>query len=307
MKIEYLPNLPSAGGKIDLSAFKKKEKPTRPEDFLPALTKSLRSQAEEINSEFPGLLTDSAQIEMVGPEAEKDSSLVAQQEFGFASSSGKQEERWREDRDKNPSNLTEIALTLLFHKFLKNDFIVARASAYDDYNNGVDLVLIDKKTGAIVCGFDEVITHFKDGNSPKKEEKLKRKMQAGGARLKYGAFIKEGRLERGSRHNLPAFYLALTRNELDDLLPVLAQQAEGNNGQKKESQQGPEVPESLEKLFVSLATSLDNQLRVFAANRNLHPHLLDNLNKFQSSLLKIKTASQSEKQEEIDVLAANAA
>jgi len=145
MKIEYLPNLPGPGGKIDLSAFKKKEKQAPPEDFLPSLTRSLHLQAEEINKEFPDLLTESAQIKMIGPEAEKDAVLVTQQEIGFAASAGKQEERWRQDRDKNPANLTEIALTLLFHKFLKNDFIVARASAYDDYNNGVDLVLIDKK------------------------------------------------------------------------------------------------------------------------------------------------------------------
>jgi len=155
-----------------------------------------------------------------------------------------------------------------------------------------------KKTGAIVCGFDEVITQFKDGNSPKKEEKLKRKMQAGGARLKYGAFIKDGNLERGSRHNLPAFYLALTRQELDDLLPMLAGQVSDNDSQEKKLSQKSEAEENLKKLFGNLAVSLDNQLRSFSADRNLHPHLLDNLSKFQSSLLKIKNAGQLEKTEE---------
>jgi len=40
----------------------------------------------------------------------------------------------------------------------------------------VDQVIIDKKTGAVVCGFDEVITHFKDGQAPKKEENMDKKM-----------------------------------------------------------------------------------------------------------------------------------
>ena len=280
MSIEYIP---FPGNKIDLSAFdnRKKEKKKPLESYLGALKNGLAEQAQEINYEFPDFLNTDGQIKMVGREASSDATLVESQEEAFALGIRKTKEEWQKEKENQPSNLMEMALTILLHKYLKKDFIVARASAYDDYNNGVDQVVIDKKSGAIICGFDEVVTHFKDGRAPKKEEKLKRKMLAGGARIKYGAvFNKQGELERASRSYLPAFYLALTKDDLNELLPALT-----NN------QPSSQEEEVLNKIFSNLSSSLQEQLAELSKETNLDQRLEKNLGNFQASLERINHAS----------------
>jgi hypothetical protein len=275
MGIEYLSGI-KPGDKIDLSRFKKPERNFRPEAFLNKLKEQLAGLAKEVNQEFPGLLDTNGQMTMFGQSASGDSDLVGQQEAAFSAGAGKNLADWRRDKESNPASLTEMALTLILDKFLKDDFIVARASAYDDYNNGVDQVIIDKKTGAVVCGFDEVITHMSDGASPKKEKKIEEKMLNGGARLKYGATIKEGRLERCPLKNIPAFYLALTKEDLNNALEALAA---GNGAGPAEN-----------KIFNSLIASLDRQFEIFAARPDLPVELKTNLNKFKDSLEKIKVS-----------------
>jgi len=277
MAIEYL-SFP--GNKIDVSAYsnKRREKIKPLDSYLGALKTELLNQAQEVNQEFRDFLDDNAQIKMIGFDAVSDAALVEQQEEAFSLEFKKSKEEWRKDKESQPANLTEIALTVLLHKFLKKDFIVARASAYDDYNNGVDQVIIDKKSGAIICGFDEVITPFKDGRAPKKEEKLKRKMQAGGIKIKYGAVVNnQGELERSSRSNLPAFYLALTKDELAELLPALTNDMEKNKADL-----------ILQKTFSSLSASLSEQLVNLKEEVNLNPRLQENLEKFQALLAGIK-------------------
>ncbi|MFA4999759.1 MAG: hypothetical protein WC545_00125 [Patescibacteria group bacterium] len=273
MGIEYLSGI-KPGDKIDLSRFKKSERNFRPEAFLNKLKEQLAGLAEEVNQEFSGLLDTNGQMTMFGQSASGDSDLVGQQEAAFAAGAGKNLADWRRSKESNPASLTEMALTLILDKFLKDDFIVARASAYDDYNNGVDQVIIDKKTGAVVCGFDEVITHMSDGASPKKEKKIEEKMLNGGARLKYGATIKEGRLERCSLKNIPAFYLALTKEDLNNALEALAA--------------GEAAGQAENKIFNSLIASLDKQFEIFAVRPDLPAELKANLDKFKDSLEKIK-------------------
>lgn len=275
--IKYLPGI-QAGQKIDLSKFDKKkpEKIFRPEVHLDNLKQQLVALAAEVNGEFGDFLDAEGQIILIGRDAVSDAALVEQQEEGFALELGKSREDWRRDKDLNPANLTEMALTLVLHKFLKEDFIIARASSYDDYNNGVDQVVIDKKTGAVVCGFDEVITHFKDRQSPKKEGKLEEKMLAGGARLKYGATVIDNRLERRPLRNIPAFYLSLTK---EDLIKILSSLKPGN-----------EISRQEEDVFNHLVESLDRQFISFSSRQDLRPELAVNLEKFKNSLEKIKSS-----------------
>ena len=76
-------------------------------------------------------------------------------------------------------------------------------------------------------------------------------MAKGGAYLKYGARLENGRLVRSTVKNLPAFYISLDKQELLDLMEVL---------KNPQASQGVE-----EKIFQKLITSLEGQL----ANRNL--------------------------------------
>lgn len=277
MKIEYSPGI-KPGDKIDLNKFgKKPEKIFQPEVYLDNLKKQLAALAAEVNQEFGDFLNTDGQINLSGRDMASDAALVEQQEDGFALEAGKSRDDWYRAKELNPASLTEMALTLVLHKFLKNDFIIARASSYDDYNNGVDQAIIDKKTGAVVCGFDEVITPFKDGRAPKKEKKMEKKMLAGGASLKYGATVINNQLERRPLRNIPDFYLSLTK---EDLIKILSSLKGGN-----------EISREEKSIFSHLVKSLEEQFSSFPDRQNLPPELAANLGKFKDSLEKIKSAA----------------
>ncbi|MCX6795690.1 MAG: hypothetical protein NT165_03135 [Candidatus Falkowbacteria bacterium] len=217
---------PKIIGKIDLSAFQKKteQKPAfRPEKFLPKLESILAAQSREVNESYGDFLDLEAKIKMTGAYAEKDQQEVDDIEAYFAR--GRQEElsTWKDKKKGHPATIAEMAVTAVLHKFIGQDFIVARASDYDDYKNGVDNILIDKKTGAVICGFDEVLGAVGDSGLAMKQEKLsksdkKSERKRVGTYVKYGATVKSGELERRSMGNLPTFFLSLSREELMLLL-----------------------------------------------------------------------------------------
>jgi len=169
----------------------------------------------------------------------------------------------------------EIALTIMLAKFLKNDFIVARASSYDDYNHGVDSVLIYKKTGEVVCGFDEVIGNRGDDGGQKKAEKMENIMNKGGAQLKYGAKMLDGQLVRSEVKNIPAFYMSLSKVELGELLDSLKNNSDMTGALE-------------EKIFSKLINSLEEQ----AAKQNLNKSLQI---KTELALTRLRTCFNTEK------------
>jgi len=137
-------------------------------------------------------------------------------------------------------------LTVALNDTLKDKFIVARASLYDDYNNGFDLEIINKETGDTICGIDYVLGDENFDGGEKKEGKLKKIMDKGGATIKYGAKLENGVLTRAAIKNTPAFYLALKKIELNDLVSGLK-----TGGNKRE--------EADKKIFNKLLSSLTGQ------------------------------------------------
>ena len=254
-------------GHIDLSKFEKFKKEPNFEKYLRFLKdKALPDLARDANSEFANFLGIDGRINLEGRESVSDKVLVDAQEEGYSKEAGKSLNEWRRDTEKNPATLTEMALTVMLYKYLKEYFIVARASDYDDYNNGVDQVLIYKPTGEVVCGFDEVIGNFGDDGGLKKAAKLEKIMARGGAQIKYGAKMQDGILVRSEVRNIPAFYMSLSKAELGELLESLE-----TNGDKTSLVE--------DRIFAKLLNSLEAQ----AAGQNL------------SADLKIKTNSALEK------------
>lgn len=229
---------PKILGHIDLSQFDKyKKKDTGPklETYLPFVKEKLRTNATEVNQEFPNLLNPDGRIAMVGPEAQSDQHLVTQQELAFSSAEGKTIGKWQADSKKDPAGLTEMAIVVLFYKYLSDDFIIARASKWDDYNKGIDQVVIEKKTGDIVCGVDELSGDINDkyGSSKRgeaKKDKIQKMLDGGGTQIRYGVSKQEDKLVRSSVNNIPAFYLSLEKEELRQLLEAL------KNNERKTSQ-----------------------------------------------------------------------
>jgi hypothetical protein len=258
-------------GKIELP-----EKKISPEEYRPFLEEKLTARSREINEHW-GLdfLDNEGAIKI--PEVEetvKDRQFVSDREEEWAIYKHQTVAEWRATRAKNPSLIAEMAVTLSLSRQLGDRFIVARASSYDDYRYGVDNLLIDRESGAAVCGFDDVLGFTGDDGGSKKQKKMEKSLAAGGSRVKYGATVSAGRLLRQPLEHLPTFYLSLSKQELDDLL--------------KDLKAGETVTEKERALGNKLINSLAAQ-REAAKNIATNPELQENLNLFNESLLAMES------------------
>lgn len=270
MGIEYLTGI-QPGQIIDLSKIKDTKREPSFEAYLPSLNETASKLNEEVNEKFPYFVNKEGQIGMNGfseEETEKHRKEVLAQEKFFSSDGGKDKVEWSKDKKRNPSNITEIALTILLQKCLGKDFIVARSSKYDDYINHVDQVIIYVPTGEVVCGFDEVIGNIGDDGGEKKKEKLRKIMARGGANIKYGAQLKDGQLVRSEVKNVPAFYVSLSKENLRELLDSLKNNPNENSEVEKE-------------IFSKLLASLENQAAGQSMNSNLRIKTNSMLEKFR--------------------------
>lgn len=127
-------------------------------------------------------------------------------------------DRWRKEKINNKNGQMEMAVTGLLHKILKDDFLVVRASAFDDYAGGVDNIILNKRTGEAVCAFDEVHEGGAGERTGEKMDKIKKVAMRGGAKVRYGIKLEKGELTRAEMTTLPVFYLGLKSAELTDLL-----------------------------------------------------------------------------------------
>lgn len=112
----------------------------------------------------------------------------------------------------------EMAVTALLYKVLKDRYMIARTHDYDDYINGADNIIVDKETGAVVCAFDEVHEGGMGDRQREKEAKVQRVVKKGGANVRFGMHLNEGKLERAKLEHLPMFYLGLNTGELEELM-----------------------------------------------------------------------------------------
>jgi hypothetical protein len=115
-----------------------------------------------------------------------------------------------EDKSAEPGEQLEMLTTGIFHKFLKNDFLIVRSSEYDDFKYGVDNFIIDKNSGDIICAFDETSSL----SDEKKNEVLDKNIVREGGRLQYGLKIENGKLILGPQPSIPIFYLVLSRKSI---------------------------------------------------------------------------------------------
>lgn len=118
----------------------------------------------------------------------------------------------------------EMLKTAIFQKNLGEGFVAVRSSGYDDIKNGVDNLILEKKTGNIVCALDEVAGRGVES----KENKVSEINKQDGASLKYGLKYEpevsksSGKrevkmaLKLGKVENIPLFYLALPQKLIQE-------------------------------------------------------------------------------------------
>ena len=132
------------------------------------------------------------------------------------------------EREIKIGKIWEMLATAILDEKLGQDFIVTRTSRYDDICNGdakVDTLLLDKKTGKIICVFDEVVTlddREKDERFKEKKKNIAQLNNFSGAKLKYGISFEGSddnrKLKRRKVENIPTFYLDITMSQLDELM-----------------------------------------------------------------------------------------
>lgn len=187
----------------------------------------------------------------------------------------------RKKKEISKSNQAEMAITALLHKVLKDRFLVVRTSLLDDYKNGIDNLILDKETGAVICAFDEVLENDGDKNrgASKKIEKIKKSAVLGGTRAKYGVALNNQKIVRAQARNIPVFYLPL---ESDDLFALT---------EDLYNVQGDTTTEIENKIFAHLINSISDQKQILEA-LTLPPVMRKKLEEFESSLNTLKTYTQ---------------
>ncbi len=234
---------------VPLSRLKPREKPKARENYTEKLSVMMREISERVNKEtlakhgLRKFLHSDGSLNMAGyagelysaEDVESDSDRVHDMEVEFSRAKISQVqafyrekygaktqeeivEHWRKEKKQNKNGQMEMAVTGLLHKILKDDFLVVRAAAFDDYKNGVDNIILNKRTGEAICAFDEVHEGGAGERTHEKMDKIKKVAAKGGARVRYGIKLENGELKRAEMTTLPVFYLGLKSDELTELL-----------------------------------------------------------------------------------------
>jgi hypothetical protein len=187
-------------------------------------------------------------------------------------------EKWRESRNQNKATQIEMAIMALLYRMLKDEFIVIRSAAHDDYTGGVDNLIVNKKTGDVLCAIDDVHTDDSgiEGRDPNrgKAEKIKKIAAKGGAKVKYGVTVENGRLKKSKLENIPVFYLGLTSEQLKELMSTMSFDPDA-------------APTAIEiKLFTQMVSSLEEQKKSLS-QLDLKSGIKNNLGKLDASLTRL--------------------
>ncbi len=268
-----------------MSRFEQHKRPERPAEKLERLMSAIaQKQNQELFFDGVPLLKDDCTINMeaFGGAAEDEKKIWEQdvknsaaqnqnvQEYYKAKYNAEGPEQivkqFRQNREEHASVQLEKAVTAIFYKILKSEYVVVRSAVYDDYFNGIDNVIVNKKTGDIICAFDEV--HGQEGQErydEKKRLKFERSKRQG-SELKYGIGLENGRLAKKSIKNIPVFYLALSSGEFKELLGRMNFDAESSPNEAEKA--------TFDKLLGSLKSQA-NQLEKEKLSQEVRSHLFN--------------------------------
>jgi hypothetical protein len=188
----------------------------------------------------------------------------------------------KKNKNETPSGKLEMAVSGLLYKILKDDFVVVRASDYDDRINGADNVIVNRHTGDVVCAFDEVHDHEGGDRHQGKLAKVVKNAEKGGTTIKYGfTFEKDSetqqtKLVRKAIEHIPSFYLGLAPEELQDLL----------GGMQFDIHKGVSKVELV--IFDKLISSLERQVTSLKENTRINKGVRQSVGNFEISLHRMK-------------------
>lgn len=264
------------------------------EEYRQNFLTSIRSIVEQVNQEYDTtLLSEDGTVSMkqfgyTKEELEEDKKKMKDKENGWlrrdmglnpdSEISKELREEWLRNQAKKAMNkksdLAELVATVLFHKVLGKDYIIARASKYDDYF-GFDNIIVHKKTGTVVCTFDDVHDR-KDGSTiQEKKREVVKSAQKGGATIKYGFTFRNNQLVKEKIEHVPKLYMAFDMKELDQALETV----QPSNLQS--------VSEAEYKVYNRMIENFEEQIDILK-NNSRDIKLLENIEKFAHLLPELK-------------------
>ncbi len=213
---------------------KQRDLPRDLEEYRKEFGAGLEAMAKSVNTDLAHkLLTGTGAVRMEGfypkeiladdrQKMETKKTSWIQKHFSTAEVSDEQREQWEKMEAAKPrkGELLEMVVTVLLHKVLKDRYVIARASKFDDYF-GFDNIIVNKETGAVVCTFDDVHDQAYGDTVQEKIHEMKKSAQKGGARIKYGFTFENGELVKKEIDHVPKLYNPFSVSELDDALRVV--------------------------------------------------------------------------------------
>ena len=176
-------------------------------------------------------------------------------------------------KEKRLSEICEMLVTAILYKNLKDNFIVVRTSEYDDIRNGIDTLILDKNTGSVVCAIDEIGETSGLRFEEKKGKIMEKNCIKGGGFLKYGLYFEgdggDMELKKGLVDNVPLFYYAISREEIEKALEQFSSSQAVSPAEKT--------------IFESFLQSSLEQIDLLR-NEHLHPNLKGHLEMFEKSI-----------------------
>ncbi|MCK5084834.1 MAG: hypothetical protein KAQ64_04235 [Candidatus Pacebacteria bacterium] len=113
----------------------------------------------------------------------------------------------------------EKMTVIILNKILGEDFIIVHSSINDDTYHSIDTLIIDKKTGEIVCTLDEVETDLEKSIYYEKIRKLaKINEKFGGAFIEDGLELKDGKLINKNIRNIPIYLFQISEEDFEKVL-----------------------------------------------------------------------------------------
>ncbi len=274
--------------------FQKKEQSKSNAEYRKELLGAMREIAQEVNQAYGiTLLSEDATVSMKQfgyskEEVESDKQKMRDKENkwirrdkglnpGVEISKEIRAQWLQEQTEKNKtrkSDLAEMVATVVFHKVFGKEYIIARASKYDDYF-GFDNIIVHKATGTVVCTFDDIHGSKEGTTMEEKKREVISSAEHGGATIKYGFTFRDNQLVREQIKHVPKFCMAFDMIELSRALEIV-------NVSDMNS-----VSEEEYKIYDRMIENFEAQIEVLK-NNSTNQILMENVKKFERLLPKLK-------------------
>ena len=176
--------------------------------------------------------------------------------------------------EKRDGMIWEKVVTIIFNKILGEKYLIVHSSRRDD-NRGFDTLIVDKKTGEVVCTFDEVESNLQSNRYLKKIARVDEINKIGSV-IRDGLILKNGKLEQKLLTDIPYFLLQITKEDFIKVLSEMDLDSMDN------------ISDIEFEVFDKLIISLETQIESLKNSGHTKENLLEKVDKFLDSLEKMK-------------------